>query len=188
MLIQCNLSFLSLSPSSVGPVETFPREMVSRRKILSRSRDDLNLDQAYLQQQQEEEEDVWYNKDKLFKVSVFRSRCSRRDKEQLSIYSSPIFDSSSPMNLLWAFATVVRSEVFPYSNWQDNINIIITSTTASYIWGQWTKWCCVVSSHGTRWSSWGEDQQLKEEEMNIKVTCGNEKKPTTTIVTCLSDE
>lgn len=42
--------------------------MVSRRKILSRSRDDLNLDQAYLQQQQEEEEDVWYNKDKLFKV------------------------------------------------------------------------------------------------------------------------
>ena len=53
---------------SCGPVETFPREMVSRRKILSRSRDDLNLDQAYLQQQQEEEEDVWYNKDKLFKV------------------------------------------------------------------------------------------------------------------------
>lgn len=46
--------------------------MVSRRKILSRSRDDLNLDQAYLQQQQEEEEDVWYQKDKLFKVSVER--------------------------------------------------------------------------------------------------------------------
>lgn len=43
--------------------------MVSRRKILSRSRDDLNLDQAYLQQQQEDEEDVWYQKDKLFKVS-----------------------------------------------------------------------------------------------------------------------
>lgn len=55
--------------SSCGPVETFPREMVSRRKILSRSRDDLNLDQAYLQQQQEDEEDVWYQKDKLFKVS-----------------------------------------------------------------------------------------------------------------------
>lgn len=64
-----SLFSLSLSPSSVGPVETFPREMVSRRKILSRSRDDLNLDQAYLQQQQEEEEDVWYQKDKLFKVS-----------------------------------------------------------------------------------------------------------------------
>lgn len=40
--------------------------MVSRRKILSRSRDDLNLDQA---QQQEEEADVWYQKDKLFRVS-----------------------------------------------------------------------------------------------------------------------
>lgn len=51
---------------SLGPLETIPREMVSRRKILSRSRDDLNLDQVY---QQEEEEDVWYQKEKLFKVS-----------------------------------------------------------------------------------------------------------------------
>lgn len=36
--------------------------MVSRRKILNRSRDDLNIDQ--------EEEDIWYQKDKLFKVSL----------------------------------------------------------------------------------------------------------------------
>lgn len=65
-------SFLSLC--SLGPHHTsttLPRDssrrdtMVSRRKILSRSRDDLNLDQAYL----DEEEDVWYQKDKLFKVS-----------------------------------------------------------------------------------------------------------------------
>lgn len=35
--------------------------MVSRRKILNRSRDDLNVDQ--------EEEDIWFQKDKLFKVS-----------------------------------------------------------------------------------------------------------------------
>jgi hypothetical protein len=42
--------------------------MVSRRKILSRSRDDLNLDQVYIKQM-EEEEDVWYQKEKLFKVS-----------------------------------------------------------------------------------------------------------------------
>lgn len=40
--------------------------MVSRRKILSRSRDDLNLDSTY--QQQGEEEDVWHQKEKLFKV------------------------------------------------------------------------------------------------------------------------
>ena len=40
--------------------------MVSRRKILSRSRDDLNQEQPALQ---EEEEDVWYQKDKLYKVS-----------------------------------------------------------------------------------------------------------------------
>jgi len=54
----------------LGPLETLPREMVSRRKILSRSRDDLNLDQAYAHQQ-EEEEDVWYQKDKLYKVCCF---------------------------------------------------------------------------------------------------------------------
>ena len=35
--------------------------MVSRRKILNRSRDDLNIDQ--------EEEDIWFQKDKLYKVS-----------------------------------------------------------------------------------------------------------------------
>ena len=52
---------------SLGTLEsTLPREMVSRRKILSRSRDDLNLDQSYVAQ--EEEEDIWYQKDKLYKV------------------------------------------------------------------------------------------------------------------------
>uniref|UniRef100_A0A182SB13 Uncharacterized protein n=1 Tax=Anopheles maculatus TaxID=74869 RepID=A0A182SB13_9DIPT len=54
--------------NSLGSLEaTLPREMVSRRKILSRSRDDLNLDQSYITQ--EEEEDVWYQKEKLYKVS-----------------------------------------------------------------------------------------------------------------------
>ena len=42
--------------------------MVSRRKILSRSRDDLNLEAP----PQEEEEDIWYNKDKLYKVRTIR--------------------------------------------------------------------------------------------------------------------
>lgn len=41
--------------------------MVSRRKILSRSRDDLNLEPSPYKP--EDEEDVWYQKDKLFKVS-----------------------------------------------------------------------------------------------------------------------
>ena len=41
--------------------------MVSRRKILSRSRDDLNL-----QGTEPDEEDVWYQKDKLFKVECHR--------------------------------------------------------------------------------------------------------------------
>lgn len=48
--------------------------MVSRRKILSRSRDDLNLEHQY--QQQDEEEDVWYQKDKLYKVSGLIGRFS----------------------------------------------------------------------------------------------------------------
>ena len=49
---------------SCGPAPQ--SEMVSRRRILSRSRDDLNLDSTYVMQ--EEEEDVWYQRDKLYKV------------------------------------------------------------------------------------------------------------------------
>merc|ERR1719284_2297994 len=41
--------------------------MVSRRKILSRSRDDLNTEQPAMQ---EEEEDVWYQRDKLYKDHI----------------------------------------------------------------------------------------------------------------------
>lgn len=51
--------------------------MVSRRRILSRSRDDLNLDSTFVAQQ-EEEDDVWYNKDKLYKVSPFAITYSRK--------------------------------------------------------------------------------------------------------------
>ena len=53
------LLFFSCGPSSSG-------EMVSRRKILSRSRDDLNLEGPV---PAEDEEDVWYQKEKLYKVS-----------------------------------------------------------------------------------------------------------------------
>lgn len=54
---------------SLGPLETLPREMVSRRKILSRSRDDLNLEHHHQYVTQDDEEDIWYQKDKLYKVS-----------------------------------------------------------------------------------------------------------------------
>jgi hypothetical protein len=47
--------------------------MVSRRRILSRSRDDLNLDSSYVMQ--EEEEDVWYQRDKLYKVRGSSTLC-----------------------------------------------------------------------------------------------------------------
>ena len=44
--------------------------MVSRRKILSRSRDDLNLDTTpgLGGTDPQDEEDVWYQKEKLYKV------------------------------------------------------------------------------------------------------------------------
>ncbi|XP_023015282.2 expansion [Leptinotarsa decemlineata] len=42
--------------------------MVSRRKILSRSRDDLHMDSVY--QPPEEEEDVWYQKEKLYRDHI----------------------------------------------------------------------------------------------------------------------
>ena len=47
-----------------------PVAMVSRRKILSRSRDDLNLDcsDSFRPGENKEEEDVWYAKEKLYKV------------------------------------------------------------------------------------------------------------------------
>ena len=45
-----------------------PVAMVSRRKILSRSRDDLNLDDSFRPGAAAEEEDVWYAKEKLYKV------------------------------------------------------------------------------------------------------------------------
>lgn len=43
--------------------------MISRRRILSKSRDDLTSELPY---QPEEEEDVWTQKDKLFKVRIIQ--------------------------------------------------------------------------------------------------------------------
>lgn len=63
-----SVSFRLFVAFSLGPLETLPREMVSRRKILSRSRDDLNLEHhQYVTQ--DDEEDIWYQSDKLYKVS-----------------------------------------------------------------------------------------------------------------------
>lgn len=41
--------------------------MISRRKIISRSLDNLDVIGTHA----EEEEDVWYDKEKLFRVSYF---------------------------------------------------------------------------------------------------------------------
>ena len=59
-----HLIFFFFSNYSCGPSSS--GEMVSRRKILSRSRDDLNLEGPV---PADDEEDVWYQKEKLYKVS-----------------------------------------------------------------------------------------------------------------------
>lgn len=46
--------------------------MVSRRRILSRSRDDLN--NIYHSFVHEDEDDVWYQKEKLFRVSTLKDK------------------------------------------------------------------------------------------------------------------
>jgi hypothetical protein len=67
---------------SCGPAPQ--SEMVSRRRILSRSRDDLNLDSTYVMQ--EEEEDVWYQRDKLYKVRAADRIClSSADRRNRSV-------------------------------------------------------------------------------------------------------
>ena len=43
--------------------------MVSRRKILSRSRDELHSDIYFMNE--DDDEDVWYSKEKLYRVSEF---------------------------------------------------------------------------------------------------------------------
>ena len=43
--------------------------MVSRRKILSRSRDELHSDIYFMAE--DDDEDVWYSKEKLYRVSSF---------------------------------------------------------------------------------------------------------------------
>lgn len=57
-----------LIPNLELPLPETPSEMVSRRRILSRSRDDLHMDSTF--QPPEEEEDVWYQKDKLYKDHI----------------------------------------------------------------------------------------------------------------------
>ncbi|KAH9530100.1 hypothetical protein DERF_003934 [Dermatophagoides farinae] len=62
--------------------------MISRRRILSRSRDALNNSSttttsddytSFTQQQQQQDEDVWYNKTKLISKTKNRSNYSGKD-------------------------------------------------------------------------------------------------------------
>ena len=45
--------------------------MVSRRKILSRSRDELHSDIYYMAE--DDDDDVWHSKDKLYRVRLITS-------------------------------------------------------------------------------------------------------------------
>ncbi|CAG0897429.1 unnamed protein product [Darwinula stevensoni] len=74
-----------------GKQEEEDSDMVSRRKILSRSRDDLNLDYAYL----EDEEDVWYQKEKLFRGHFLHGTVCMGRVPHVSVARSEKFPSRS---------------------------------------------------------------------------------------------
>jgi hypothetical protein len=59
--------FISCAPNSTTSSSSIISEMISRRKILSRSKDALNCNDDQFNPY-EEEEDIWFSKDKLFKV------------------------------------------------------------------------------------------------------------------------
>jgi len=62
----------SLLQENIGEVRLvlISVNMVSRRKILSRSRDDLNLDEDYKDLTSHHQDDTWYSKEKLYKDHV----------------------------------------------------------------------------------------------------------------------
>lgn len=62
-----NTSSNTISNTTATTSNNNVSEMVSRRKILSRSRDDLNLTENTIYVH--EDEDTWHNKEKLFRVS-----------------------------------------------------------------------------------------------------------------------
>ena len=67
-------SLLQLKPfQNIGEVRlvVISVKMVSRRKILSRSRDDLNLDEDYKDLSSHHQDDTWYSKEKLYKVGQY---------------------------------------------------------------------------------------------------------------------
>ena len=54
--------------------------MVSRRKILSRSRDELHSDIYFMAE--DDDEDVWYSKEKLYRVSSIILLFSKKSSNQ----------------------------------------------------------------------------------------------------------
>lgn len=78
--------------------------MVSRRKILSRSRDDLHQELAA--GHQEDEDDVWYQREKLFKVS---KQYFRKIRLENSIFKSEMVIGTKMMtkHLFFLFLVVI---------------------------------------------------------------------------------
>ena len=87
VMLQKWLNFFHLISFSCGPSSS--GEMVSRRKILSRSRDDLHLDGGAHNPGEPDEEDIWFNKEKLYKVS------------QAIIYYYTIWRATSMAAITW---------------------------------------------------------------------------------------
>ena len=67
--VDTNVNCRDLQPcGDIYSSDFTPRTMVSRRKILSRSRDELHSDIYFMNE--DDDEDIWYSKEKLYRVGI----------------------------------------------------------------------------------------------------------------------
>ena len=141
--------------------------MVSRRKILSRSRDDLNLDSDNLQDSDpnadlnpynyrnnrrinlmDTEDDVWYHKDKLYKVSLL----SNTHIMNIFFINRPYLSLIQPTTSKKTYIFWCLWYLFPLKSWNKKssnvsvINLIFLS---------------VLKTNKNRYFSYPRDKNLK---------------------------
>ncbi|CAH2102185.1 unnamed protein product [Euphydryas editha] len=111
---------------SLGPFEAVTGgEMVSRRRILSRSRDDLT--QAFAAQM-EEEEDVWYQKDKLYKLPILDKRVNSDPLIEIVTDTTMAFYSTEPTESIKLHCLTLLT-----TQCQDLVNNFLVSYTISVL-------------------------------------------------------
>ena len=116
--------------------------MVSRRKILSRSRDDLNLDSDNLQDSDpnadlnpynyrnnrrinlmDTEDDVWYHKDKLYKVSLL-SNTHIMNISFIFVLSDLVWCNQQPLKNIHILISLIHISVKIVEQKSSNVSVI----------------------------------------------------------------